>query len=115
MEIKRTKRKGIKIEHNKTLFLIIIILIVLLIIVIYFILHGRDNVNNSKEENYKECINDEDCVPEICCHAASCVSKDKAPNCGNLFCTMECIPDTMDCGQGKCRCINGKCDAVFGE
>jgi len=142
MEIKKVKRKGIKIEHNKTLFFIIIILIILLIILVYFIVSNngnkktyyllKDNQCIKVKENpdmitfshyekledcekliISECDNDEDCVLEICCHAATCVPKDKAPKCDNIFCTMECIPNTLDCGQGKCICINGECSAVF--
>jgi len=54
-----------------------------------------------------------ECVPAQCCHATSCVSKDKAPDCKGTMCTMECKPRTMDCGQGHCEYINGKCEAVL--
>ena len=58
-----------------------------------------------------ECIANADCVPATCCHAAECVSKAKAPNCEGIFCSMECRPYTMDCGQGRCACENNKCIA----
>ncbi|MCD6547720.1 MAG: hypothetical protein J7K22_04175 [Nanoarchaeota archaeon] len=60
-----------------------------------------------------ECYVDEDCVPAQCCHATSCVPKEKAPNCENVFCTMECRNGTMDCGKGYCKCENGFCKAVI--
>jgi len=111
MKIKRTKRDGIKIEHNKKLLWIIIILLILLVILIYFILQERGE--NEESLAGEECQVDADCVPAICCHSASCDSKDKAPKCDNLLCTMECSLDTLDCGQGECRCVEGRCGAVF--
>ena len=60
-----------------------------------------------------ECSLDSDCVPKICCHAASCVSVDDAPDCSNLFCTDECVEGSLDCGQGSCECVNGVCEGVF--
>lgn len=56
-----------------------------------------------------ECYSDADCVPAQCCHPTSCVPKDQAPDCSDMFCTMECAPNTLDCGQGECICKNGKC------
>lgn len=61
----------------------------------------------------KECIQDSDCVKASCCHASSCTPNDKAPNCSDTFCTLECIPNTLDCNQGSCSCVNNKCQAVF--
>lgn len=63
------------------------------------------------EEKY--CDEDSDCVPATCCHADSCVNKDFEQDCNSIFCTMECVPDTMDCGQGYCACINNECKAVM--
>ena len=60
-----------------------------------------------------ECSVDSDCVREICCHASTCTSKEQAPDCSNLFCTTECVPETLDCGQGECKCIKGQCKVVF--
>ena len=60
-----------------------------------------------------ECSQDQDCVPASCCHATECVPTGEAPNCEGMMCTMECRPDTMDCGQGFCRCIDNKCKAVL--
>ena len=61
------------------------------------------------------CMSDSDCVPAQCCHAVSCVPKASAPNCSGVFCTQECRPNTLDCGQGRCRCIEGRCVAEIGN
>ena len=57
------------------------------------------------------CGSDADCVPASCCHSDSCVNIDFNPDCGDIYCTMECVPGTMDCGQGSCVCENNKCFA----
>ncbi|MGF1466183.1 MAG: hypothetical protein ACFCGT_08610 [Sandaracinaceae bacterium] len=56
------------------------------------------------------CATDADCVPAQCCHAAACVSAERAPACGDAICTMECRSRTMDCGGG-CVCHEGRCAA----
>ena len=61
----------------------------------------------------KECISDKDCVPNKCCHATGCVAKEKAPNCEGVFCTAECVPNTLDCNQGRCVCVNNKCQVEW--
>jgi len=60
-----------------------------------------------------ECSKDSECVPAACCHSDSCVPASEAPSCEGIMCTMECMPDTMDCGQGSCKCIDNKCKAVL--
>ena len=60
-----------------------------------------------------ECSYDQDCVPASCCHSTECVPAGEAQNCKGMMCTMECRPDTMDCGQGFCRCINNECKAIL--
>jgi len=57
------------------------------------------------------CEIDEECVPAACCHASSCVNENFEPDCSMRACTMDCKPDTMDCGQGRCICENSKCTA----
>lgn len=59
------------------------------------------------------CVSNSDCLPTSCCHPSKCTSADKAPNCKGTFCTMECSPNSLDCGQGSCACVNNKCAAVF--
>jgi len=56
------------------------------------------------------CSSDTDCVPDRCCHATGCISKDQAPKCDNIACTLECAPGTLDCG-GYCACEKNKCVA----
>ncbi len=58
-----------------------------------------------------ECSVDSDCVPATCCHPSQCVPASMAPDCSGVFCTQECRPGTLDCGQGQCRCMEGKCTA----
>ncbi|MEK6845535.1 MAG: hypothetical protein AABY26_02145 [Nanoarchaeota archaeon] len=59
------------------------------------------------------CVKDSDCVPTTCCHANESVNKESAPNCTSQFCTSECVPDTLDCGQGNLQCISGKCQITI--
>jgi hypothetical protein len=66
--------------------------------------------------NYKEnteCSTDTDCVPATCCHPDSCVPVGQKPLCKGIVCTAECVPETMDCGQGYCACTEGACTAVI--
>ena len=57
----------------------------------------------------KECSTDADCVPTGCCHPDACVPAGQAPDCRDIYCTMECQSGTLDCGAGKCICNEGKC------
>lgn len=91
--------KGIKIIHNRKLFLVIILLIVILIILIWFIVQ-----RNAEEIN---------CVPACGCHSSDCIPENEALNCPAIFCTQECQPGTLDCGQGSCEYDGEKCIAVF--
>ncbi len=63
--------------------------------------------------NAAYCESDADCVPAECCHPSACVNKEFAPDCSNVYCTMECRPGTMDCGQGYCACVNHTCQAII--
>jgi hypothetical protein len=55
------------------------------------------------------------CVPASCCHASSCVLENEAPDCEEVFCTMECRGGTIDCEAGYCGFINGKCEVIWNE
>jgi len=55
-----------------------------------------------------KCTKDSDCVFDSCCHSKGCVHKDKAPLCDAVACTMNCEPETLDCG-GSCACVDGEC------
>ncbi|WAS92779.1 hypothetical protein [Nannocystis punicea] len=59
-----------------------------------------------------ECKVDADCVPASCCHPASCVPAAQKPDCTDVMCTMQCAPNTLDCG-GRCACEAGSCKAIF--
>ena len=59
------------------------------------------------------CINDNQCVRAICCHASTCVNISQKPDCTGSACTLNCAPGTLDCGAGSCKCVNNQCQAVF--
>ena len=61
----------------------------------------------------KVCAVDAECVPAECCHAKDTVNTASAPDCKGILCTAECVPGTIDCGQGEIRCINGRCKVVW--
>lgn len=59
------------------------------------------------------CQQDSDCVPAACCHVENAVNKEFKPNCDGVLCSMECAPNTLDCGQGKIKCIENQCQVVI--
>ena len=59
------------------------------------------------------CERDEDCDKATCCHPDSCINKDYQPDCEGIACTMECAPNTMDCGQGGCVCTDNTCQVEW--
>ena len=63
----------------------------------------------------KACSVDNDCVTATCCHASDAVNKDAGPNCAGQICTQECVPETIDCGQGEIKCLEGSCQVVLNE
>lgn len=71
----------------------------------------RHECNVSSDE-ILSCSNDQDCVPQQCCHAVSCMNKNFKKPC-NLLCSQECKVATLDCGQGSCKCINHGCEAIL--
>jgi len=90
------------------LFIIIAIMIVGTVVIL-----TQLNFNDADDIKIRECQTDSDCVPSSCCHSYSCVPISFRPNCQETFCSSECTPGTLDCGQGSCLCQNGKCQAVF--
>ena len=60
----------------------------------------------------KSCFVDSDCVPAACCHASHAVNKEFAPKCAGMFCSQECAPGTIDCGQGQIKCVKNECEVV---
>ena len=81
--------------------------------VLSFILLSVFLVSCSSSE--KACSVDNDCVTATCCHASDSVNKDAGPNCAGQICTQECVPDTIDCGQGEIKCVSGSCEVVLNE
>ena len=63
----------------------------------------------------KQCSVSADCVPDACCHAAGAVNAQFAPDCSDTLCTLECRPETLDCGFGKVQCVKDECVVVLIE
>ncbi len=61
----------------------------------------------------KYCEQDTDCVAATCCHATDALARSYGPACTAVLCSMDCQPDTLDCGQGAVKCINNQCTAVL--
>jgi hypothetical protein len=59
------------------------------------------------------CESDADCVPEQPCHPTSCINVESQVRQELSYCTEECQPATLDCGQGSCQCVNNQCKAVM--
>ena len=108
------------------LIVIIVLIAILSALIGYFVskgiaenLEGSDDSGGSENSGNSEiplelyCESDRDCVPSSCCHATSCVASGYQQDCSGMFCTQECSPGTMDCGQGSCLCQNNRCKAVF--
>jgi len=86
----------------------------IIVLALLFLMIGCSPPNQQNNpQDVKECTTSSDCIPASCCHASSCVPKEKAPNCSDMFCTLECTPNTLDCNQGFCSCINNKCQVNF--
>lgn len=106
---------------NKKGILIEIVVIVIFLIIGFFWFTANAGLDNGLEENQtlkdalKEYGKEGVCVPATCCHPTECVSLNDAPNCSDVMCTMNCQPNTMDCGQGECKFIDGKCQIIWNE
>ncbi len=87
--------------------------IVFLCFLVLIVIFSMGCIGNNEISNDFECKTAEDCVPAQCCHPTECVHIDLAPDCTDVFCTMECRPETMDCGQGYCDCVEGDCVAII--
>jgi hypothetical protein len=59
------------------------------------------------------CDEDSDCAPACGCHPGSCQLK-ATRDCERVICTTQCVPGTLDCGQGACVCEAGSCEAKLG-
>jgi hypothetical protein len=73
--------------------------------------------DDCQEGNYtsedKLCSVDNDCVTATCCHVCEAVNKAAGPYCGGQICTPECVPNTLDCGQGEIKCIDESCEVIL--
>ncbi len=92
---------------KKEWIIAIIIFVLLVLGAIYLI--NKNYFGGQIPAEEIECQTDADCVASSCCHATECVSKDKAPECGGIYCTMDCAPNTLDCGYANCLCFKNKC------
>ena len=53
-----------------------------------------------------------DCSAATCCHASEAVNNAYAPNCEGDMCSLNCEPNTLDCGQMKIDCIENRCSVI---
>ena len=83
-------------------------IMILLVLSFLVFLAGCSNV---PPELY--CESNNACTAESCCHPASAVNKEFAPDCSGILCTAVCQPGTLDCGQGQIKCVENRCTAVF--
>ena len=60
------------------------------------------------------CMDDSDCVPAQACHPTSCMNSAFVEE-SDAFCTLDCAPDTLDCGQGSCVCVDNQCEVAWSE
>jgi len=88
-----------------------IILIPLLLLSLLFI----SACQKASPDDPRYCTTADDCVPASCCHPSSSVNKEHMPNCTAILCTMECRPNTLDCGQGRIDCVNNRCEVLINE
>jgi len=83
-------------------------LIGFLLVLLTFLIVGCSGVDEELA-----CNTDVDCVPDKCCHADNTVNKGFGPDCTGQLCTAECVPETIDCGQGEIKCIENQCRVLF--
>ena len=116
-KVQRQKRKALAVAVVFSLIGIIIIGILILVqidtILNLNIFNVESAPSKSDDEIARTCNVDQDCVPDSCCHAFRCVNTKYAPRCADTFCSANCQPGTMDCGQGYCACTAGLCEAYI--
>jgi len=101
-------------DKNRLIVASVIVLVLLIFgIVLSGIFYGEDDDSgNGIGEGF--CKIDSDCVPKQVCHPTDCVLKGEDDYlAGDIYCTQECSPGTLDCGQGYCSCNQGNCEAVI--
>ena len=90
----------------------IIFAVAVLIFLAYIISTNVQNLQTPVAGNMS-CAVDSDCAPAQCCHATSVVNKNFAPDCADIFCTMECRSGTIDCDNGEIKCVNRECTVIW--
>jgi len=91
-----------------------LIMMTVMAIVLVSIIGCETDIENGEEDgNVPVQPSIGQCVPEQCCHPTSCVLKQQAPDCAMTMCTMDCKPETMDCGQGHCETVGNECVVVW--
>ncbi|MFH1275762.1 MAG: hypothetical protein ABIH82_01490 [Candidatus Woesearchaeota archaeon] len=95
---------------KSSLFIVMFILMLFLVSCSNSVL---DSVSADDVPVEKVCTIDSDCLPKECCHAKGAINKDSAPDCAMAICTMNCEPETLDCGQGEVKCVEGSCEAII--
>jgi hypothetical protein len=58
------------------------------------------------------CETTADCSAAQCCHATEAINNEYAPNCEGIMCSLNCEPDTLDCGQMQIECIENRCSII---
>jgi hypothetical protein len=74
-----------------------------------------ESSTTDEKEADGQCVSDADCVRGECCHPRTCVLASQAPDCKETVCTMDCVPQTMDCGARVCQCQNGQCTVSWSD
>jgi hypothetical protein len=80
-----------------------------------FVIIAFRPVDVSNIPEHLVCSSDDDCIPEGECHPTSCINEDFIVRYSDMFCTTECAPGTMDCGQGSCICHDNECVVMWVE
>ena len=60
------------------------------------------------------CSTDTDCVPAESCHPTTCINEEFKVY-SEVYCTTDCAPGTLDCGQGSFACVNNVCGVIMNE
>ena len=85
--------------------------LLILVFIAFLLVSCSDGSSNIPED--KRCSVDSDCVKATCCHAAETVNIEFGLDCGKQMCTQECVPATLDCGQGEIKCVDGSCTILY--
>mgnify|MGYP001580180208 CR=1 FL=1 len=105
-----------------------IFIVVALILVGALVLVAWIRDKDVPETDVIECNTADDCVPDECCDASSCVPKSERPDCTvlqvdgsreDIICAPGCGSDryvTLGCNwrnPGTCTCVNNKCVSSY--